>query len=109
MEKPGYNLARRVFLAAGAEVVPVAVDREGMGTEGLPVARLAYGMPSHQFPLGAVMSAGRRRELLAWAQRTGAHVIEDDYGSEYRFDISLLRNLGAFRDRLSSSPRTRRR
>jgi GntR family transcriptional regulator/MocR family aminotransferase len=90
MEDPGYNLARQVFRAAGAEVVPVAVDREGMRTERLPAARLAYVTPSHQFPLGGVMSASRRRELLAWAQRTGAHVIEDDYDSEYRFDIAPI-------------------
>ena len=52
MEDPGYGLARQVFLAAGAEVIPVAVDREGMRTDGLPAARLAYATPSHQFPLG---------------------------------------------------------
>jgi GntR family transcriptional regulator/MocR family aminotransferase len=98
MEDPGYNLARQVFLAAGAEVVPVAVDREGMRTEGLPAARLAYVTPSHQFPLGGVMSVGRRRELLAWAQRTGAHVIEDDYDSEYRFDIAPIPPLQALDD-----------
>jgi GntR family transcriptional regulator/MocR family aminotransferase len=87
MEDPGYNLARQAFSAAGADVIPVAVDREGMRTGELPAARLAYTTPSHQFPLGSVMSAGRRRDLLAWAQRTGAYVIEDDYDSEYRFDI----------------------
>ena len=95
MEDPGYNLARQVFLAAGAEVVPVAVDREGMRTDGLPAARLAYTTPSHQFPLGGVMSAGRRRELLAWARRSGAYVIEDDYDGEYRFDIAPIPPLQA--------------
>jgi GntR family transcriptional regulator/MocR family aminotransferase len=98
MENPGYNLARQVFLAAGAEVAPVTVDREGMRTEDLPAARLAYVTPSHQFPLGGVMSAGRRRELLAWAQCTGAHVIEDDYDSEYRFDIAPIPPLQAMDD-----------
>jgi GntR family transcriptional regulator/MocR family aminotransferase len=86
MEDPGYNLARQAFAAVGADVIPVAVDREGMRTGELPAARLAYATPSHQFPLGSVMSAGRRRDLLAWAQRTGAYVVEDDYDGEYRFD-----------------------
>ena len=96
MEDPGYTLARQVFLAAGAQVVPIAVDREGMRTDGLPsAARLAYATPSHQFPLGGVMPAGRRRELLAWAQRASAYVIEDDYDSEYRFDISPVPPLAA--------------
>jgi GntR family transcriptional regulator/MocR family aminotransferase len=95
MEDPGYNLACQVFLAAGAEVVPVSVDHEGMMTGSLPSARLAYVTPSHQFPLGSVMSAPRRRELLAWAQRMGGHVIEDDYDSEYRFDIDPIPPLQA--------------
>jgi GntR family transcriptional regulator / MocR family aminotransferase len=95
MEDPGYGLARQVFLAAGAEVIPVAVDREGMRTGELPAARLAYATPSHQFPLGGVMSAGRRRDLLAWAQRNGAYVVEDDYDGEYRFDIAPIPALQA--------------
>ncbi|MFC7478296.1 PLP-dependent aminotransferase family protein [Dankookia sp. GCM10030260] len=95
MEDPGYALARQVFLAAGAEVVPVTVDRDGMRTESLPAAQLAYATPSHQFPLGGVLSAGRRRELLAWAQSSRAYVIEDDYDSEYRFDIAPIPPLQA--------------
>jgi GntR family transcriptional regulator/MocR family aminotransferase len=51
--------------------------------------------PSHQFPLGSVMSAVRRRELLSWARRSGAYVIEDDYDSEYRYDISPIPALQA--------------
>lgn len=90
VENPCYNLALQTFVAAGAELVPLAVDREGMRTDGLCAGRLAYVTPSHQFPLGSVMSAGRRQGLLAWAQRTGSYVIEDDYDSEYRFDIAPI-------------------
>ncbi|MBZ7922316.1 PLP-dependent aminotransferase family protein [Ensifer adhaerens] len=90
VEDPGYVMARRVFAAAGAEVVPIAVDEEGLRTEalaGLDAVRLAYVTPSHQFPLGSVLSARRRQELLSWSGRTGAYVIEDDYDGEYRYDI----------------------
>lgn len=87
LENPCYALARQAFLAAGAEPIPRAVDAHGMRTDGLPAARLAYVTPSHQFPLGSVMSVSRRRELLAWAQRHRAYVVEDDYDGEYRFDI----------------------
>ncbi len=90
MEDPGYVMARRVFAAAGAEVVPVAVDAEGLRTdvlERVEDARLAYVTPSHQFPLGSVLAARRRQELLAWSRRTGAYVLEDDYDGEYRYDI----------------------
>ncbi|WP_235031152.1 MocR-like pyridoxine biosynthesis transcription factor PdxR, partial [Geminicoccus flavidas] len=95
MENPGYPLALQVFAAAGAHALPVAVDREGMRTGDLPAARLAYVTPSHQFPLGGVMSVGRRWELLAWAQRCDALVIEDDYDGEYRFDIAPIPALQA--------------
>jgi len=93
MEDPGYHLARQAFAATGAEVVPVAVDQDGLRTAELPGARLAFVTPSHQFPLGSVLSAGRRRELLAWAQRNGATVIEDDYDGEYRYDINPIPSL----------------
>jgi GntR family transcriptional regulator / MocR family aminotransferase len=95
IENPCYNLARQTFMAAGADLIPLDVDQEGMRTEELCAARLAYVTPSHQFPLGSVMSARRRQELLAWAERTGAYVIEDDYDSEYRFDISPIPTLQA--------------
>ena len=42
--------------------------------------------PSHQFPLGVVLSSDRRRGVLAWADAAGAIVIEDDYDSAYRYE-----------------------
>ncbi|HEU4699580.1 MAG TPA: PLP-dependent aminotransferase family protein [Gemmatimonadales bacterium] len=89
MEDPGYEAVRGVFAAAGARLVPVPVDDEGLdvaaGIGAAPAARLAYVTPSHQFPLGSVMSLGRRLALLAWARRAGAWLLEDDYDSEFRY------------------------
>ncbi|MDF1506347.1 PLP-dependent aminotransferase family protein, partial [Roseisolibacter sp. H3M3-2] len=89
IEDPGYRGARAAFAAAGARLVPVPVDGEGLdvaaGEAAAPGARLAYVTPSHQFPLGAVMSAPRRLALLAWARRADAWVVEDDYDSEFRY------------------------
>ncbi len=100
IEEPGYRLARHVLTIAGARLVPVPVDHEGMnvavGVERCRNARSAYVTPSHQFPLGVTMSASRRLQLLDWAQRYGAWVIEDDYDSEYRYQdlpISSLQGL----------------
>ncbi|SFC56158.1 GntR family transcriptional regulator / MocR family aminotransferase [Bosea sp. CRIB-10] len=87
IEDPGYNLARQAFLTAGAELSPQPVDREGMQTAKLPPARLAFVTPSHQLPLGSILSAPRRLGLLAWAARHGAFVIEDDYDAEYRHGV----------------------
>lgn len=79
-------------LATGAIAVPVTVDAEGLQTGRLDgiTARLAYVTPSHQYPLGGVMPIGRRHQLLAWARQNYAHVIEDDYDSEYRYDIKPI-------------------
>ncbi|MEH3147147.1 MAG: PLP-dependent aminotransferase family protein [Methylobacterium frigidaeris] len=90
IENPGYALARHAFLAAGGVAAPVPVDGEGIRTDDLPAARLAYVTPSHQYPLGGVLSAPRRRALVAWAVRTKACLVEDDYDGEYRHDVAPI-------------------
>jgi GntR family transcriptional regulator / MocR family aminotransferase len=89
MEDPGYPGARSALLAAGARIVPVRVDAEGLDVEAgarrQGGARLAYVTPSHQYPLGVSMSLPRRLALLRWASAARAWVIEDDYDSEFRY------------------------
>lgn len=86
VEEPGYPPARLLFRSHGARVTGVPVDEEGIVVEAIPrSARLVYVTPSHQFPLGTPMSLERRAALLAWAERQGAVVVEDDYDSEFRF------------------------
>jgi len=89
IEEPCYAMARRIFASTGAKAVPIDVDDSGLDTAKVAEckARLAYVTPSHQFPLGSIMSISRRQQLLEWAQRQAAYVIEDDYDSEYRYDI----------------------
>ena len=89
VEDPGYPAARAAFAAAGAEVVAVPVDREGLIVERLPPdAAVICVTPSHQFPLGAPLSPRRREALLAFAAERDAVIVEDDYGGEFRFDGS---------------------
>lgn len=89
MEEPGYLGARAALAAAEARVVPVPVDCAGLdvarGEDLAPAARLAYVTPSHQYPLGVTMSLERRLALLAWAERAGSWIVEDDYDSEFRY------------------------
>jgi GntR family transcriptional regulator / MocR family aminotransferase len=90
MEDPGYFGARIALESAGAKIIPVPVDAQGLSVlDGLrmcPQAKGVYVTPAHQFPLGMTMSLERRVEVLKWASRAGAFVIEDDYDSEYRFE-----------------------
>jgi GntR family transcriptional regulator/MocR family aminotransferase len=89
MEEPGYPGARQAFMTAGAQLIPVPVDDEGIDVAEITRrgrdARAVYVTPSHQYPLGTTMSAARRMLLLSWAMRSGGWIIEDDYDSEYRF------------------------
>lgn len=89
MENPGASGARNALLSEGAEIVPVDVDGEGIvvsdGRAKAPHFRLAFVTPSHQQPLGHVMSLGRRFELLQAAEEAQALIIEDDYDGEFYY------------------------
>jgi GntR family transcriptional regulator / MocR family aminotransferase len=90
MEDPGYFGATIAFAGAGAQMIPVPVDEQGLsvsvGLKKFRHAKGAYVTPAHQFPLGMTMSLERRMAILKWASRTGGFIIEDDYDSEYRFE-----------------------
>ena len=91
LEDPGYVEAWTAFAAEGVRVAAVPVDGDGLDPALLPRgAAAAYVTPSHQYPLGARMPVTRRVQLLEWAGRTGALVLEDDYDGEFRYDVSPL-------------------
>ncbi|MCC7372928.1 MAG: PLP-dependent aminotransferase family protein [Chloroflexi bacterium] len=86
VEDPCYSGARRVFAAQGAALIDVPVDEHGLCVDLLPEtpARLVYTTPSHQYPSGATLPVSRRLDLLRWAERQDALIVEDDYDSEFR-------------------------
>jgi GntR family transcriptional regulator/MocR family aminotransferase len=97
IEEPGYKLMRYALQIAGCRPVPVPVDDAGLnvasGIRKCRDARAAFVTPSHQYPLGATMTASRRFQLLDWAQQAGAWVVEDDYNSEYRYESMPVASL----------------
>ena len=97
MEEPGYRFARDAFRINGCNIIPVPVDNEGMdvaaGIKRCRDAEAALVTPSHQYPLGATMSASRRLQLLDWAHNSGSWIIEDDYDSEYRYENMPIASL----------------
>ncbi|HEY6515944.1 MAG TPA: PLP-dependent aminotransferase family protein [Steroidobacteraceae bacterium] len=94
VEDPGYPPLRAAFLAAGARVVPVRVDADGIVVEAIPAdAEVICVCPSHQFPLGSALSPTRRGELISLARKRGALIVEDDYDGEFRFDGGTLEAL----------------
>ena len=97
VEEPGFVEARWTLTAAGAKLVPVLVDDKGLCvSEGIrlaPNAKLVVVTPSHQYPIGVSMGLERRLELLDWANKNDAWVIEDDYNSEFRHQDSMIASL----------------
>jgi GntR family transcriptional regulator/MocR family aminotransferase len=94
VEDPGYPPPRSLLETMGMDVVPVPVDAEGLVVDAIPSrVRLVIVTPSHQFPLGHVMSLRRRIALLQWADRHDAAILEDDYDSEFRFGGRLVEPL----------------
>lgn len=91
VEEPGYPPVRAAFAAAGARLVPMPVDEEGLCVDRLPnEVRVISVTPSHQSPTGVALSLRRRAELLAFARERNAVVLEDDYDGEFRFGARPL-------------------
>ena len=99
IEDPCFSGTREALAAADVRVVAVPVDKEGFSPEAAtalaPRARLAVVAPSHQFPLGTILSLQRRLTLLNWAERTDGWVVEDDFDGEYRYSGRPLAPLRA--------------
>lgn len=98
MENPTYKRAYQVFSSFAYEIETIPMDEFGIRVEALKEsqARVAYIMPSHQYPTGIVMPIGRRMELLRWAEeKEDRFLIEDDYDSEFRYKGKPIPSLQA--------------
>jgi GntR family transcriptional regulator / MocR family aminotransferase len=95
-ERPGWRGVSETAADAGLEVVGLAVDEHGLVVSRLddgPPLDAVVVAPAHQYPTGAVLSPARRSELVAWARRSGALIVEDDYDAEYRYDREPIGSL----------------
>ena len=87
VEDPGYMPVRSIFRDWGFSMSCIPVRENGIKIERLPVniRTAVYVCPQNQFPTGALMPVGRRRQLLDWAKANDSIIIEDDYNSELRY------------------------
>jgi GntR family transcriptional regulator / MocR family aminotransferase len=87
IENPGYGGVRYVFEKQKCKVIPISLDSDGVVMDEVESsqAKALYLTPSHQFPLGMVLSISKRMKLLQWASREDCYLIEDDYDSEFRY------------------------
>ena len=96
VEEPGYWGTRSICQSLGIEPVPVPLDAEGMQVRQGDAAeppRFIFVTPSHQYPLGTIMTLARRRQLLEYAAAHKAWIMEDDYDSEFRYGRRPLASL----------------
>lgn len=96
IENPGYLRSRTILENCGVTCRCAAIDESGLSVESLDKsgADLCYVTPSHHFPTGVTMPAGRRSQLLQWAAKhSGRYILEDDYDAEFRFDMRPLPSL----------------
>ncbi|MET4164773.1 MULTISPECIES: PLP-dependent aminotransferase family protein [Gordonia] len=99
VESHGLPFHRHALERGGARVVPVRIDSDGMVIDELEHTGAAAVLltPSHQFPTGVALSPARRMQVVDWARRTGAVIVEDDYDGEFRYDrepVGALQALG---------------
>ena len=93
-EDPSYQGTWEVLRAAGVQMLPIALDRDGLDPARIPEdARIVFVTPSHQFPTGVILPLARRLALLKWAKRRNAIVVEDDYDGEFRYEGQPLESL----------------
>lgn len=86
-EDPGFKQARHIFRDHSMDIIPINLEQDGINVKELAKSktRLVYVSPSHQFPMGSIMSINKRLQLLKWAQKNLGLIIEDDYDSELRY------------------------
>ena len=105
VENPGYKPAWQAFESAGASLLPVNVDQEGLVITELRVLlstqkniKAIYITPHHQFPTTVTLSLGRRLELVALSNEFGFTIIEDDYDNEFHFGQRPVYPVSSFDD-----------
>lgn len=94
IEDPGYGGAYAALYLAGLKIHPIPVDKDGIAPTKKDweskTPKLIYTTPSHQFPMGSVLSLQRRLQLIERARNANAWIMEDDYDSEFRHEGAPL-------------------
>lgn len=87
VEEPGYIGMRKIFLNKGYVIKPLSMTASGIDLDALNESgcNLLYLTPSHQFPTGTTTSLTKRLQILDWAKKNKAYIIENDYDNEFSY------------------------
>jgi GntR family transcriptional regulator/MocR family aminotransferase len=92
VESPTYTGAVDLFRSLDVRLLGVPLDEQGMQVEQVEDAlpsgrpRLIYTVPTFHNPTGTCMSAHRRRQLVALANRYNVPILEDDFVGDLRYE-----------------------
>ncbi|PAE11199.1 GntR family transcriptional regulator [Niallia circulans] len=88
VEDPVTDEMRNIFTFSNGQIIPVPVDENGIDPSGLPKQSpsFVFVIPSHQFPLGGILSIQRRLQLIEYAKKMDCYIVEDDYDSEFTYE-----------------------
>ena len=101
VENPSYLAGLQSFGFAGARLMPVPYDEDGVDPEALPALiaehapKFLYVVPTFQNPTGRTLPAARRARLAEVAAEHGLWIVEDDPYGELRYDGAPLAPIGA--------------
>lgn len=95
MEEPGYDGTRIILKQNNYTTIPIPIENDGIKVHELQQLKntLLYITPSHQFPMGSVLSIAKRLAILNWAENNNGYIIEDDYDSELRYNTLPIPSL----------------
>ncbi|WP_343658413.1 PLP-dependent aminotransferase family protein [Chryseobacterium sp.] len=103
VEDPGYQPAWRAFEYAGAQLLPVPVDQEGISIEAVEMLltkyqniKAIYITPHRQYPTTVTLSLSRRLRLIELSNQYNITIIEDDYDNEFHFGYRPILPISSF-------------
>ncbi|KMK76246.1 PLP-dependent aminotransferase family protein [Alkalihalobacillus pseudalcaliphilus] len=96
VEDPVTDEMRGIFVQAGANLLPISMDNEGIIPRELPTdtaPSFVFVIPSHQFPTGITLSIQRRIQLVEYARKMNTFIVEDDYDSEFTYEGTAVSSM----------------
>lgn len=102
IENPGFRSAWETFIHAGAKLIPISVDEEGINTDEIEEVlqkqrvKAIHITPHHQYPTTVTLSLSRRLKLIELSNTYQFTIIEDDYDNEYHFGQRPVMPLSAY-------------
>lgn len=97
VEDPSFIGMQKIFTNKRFSIKMLPLTETGIDIDALENAKchLLYLTPSHQFPTGITTSLTKRLQILEWAKKNQAYIIENDYDNEFLYGEKPLPSIGS--------------